>query len=145
MMSTQVVEQHDIRRVSGRWEKCKRTGITPLSLWKVSRKGGGERGAVAQAAAATAGEATVGAVLCSGLRSRTAVEKFIVGHAGVSGGADEDALVHVGCALGTNNAHGMTAHIDLARDINDTHRAHGIFTPGVGDLAIGRDRVRVDC
>jgi hypothetical protein len=50
---------------------------------------------VVQTAAATAGEAIVGAILGSGLGSSGTVEEFEVGHARVSGRADEDTVVHI--------------------------------------------------
>jgi hypothetical protein len=104
-----------------------------------------ECGAVAQTATAATGEAAVGSVLRSGLGSSGAIEKFVVGHAHVSGGADEDTGAHVGGALGSDDAHAVAAHVDLARHVNDTYGAEGVFTPGVGDLAVGHDGVGVDC
>jgi hypothetical protein len=118
--------------------------IFPPNLSINLRKGGGERGAVAQAAAATAGEATVGAILGSRLRSGGTVEEFVVGYARVSGRADEDTAVHIRGALGTDDAHRVAAHVDLARDIDDAYGAHGVLAPGVDDLAVVRGRVGVD-
>lgn len=104
-----------------------------------------ECGTVAQTATATAGEAAVGSVLRSGLGSSGAIEKFVVGHAHVSGLADEDTCTHVSGALRSDDAHAVTVHVDLARHVNDAYGAQGVFTPGVGDLAVGHDGVGVDC
>lgn len=74
-----------------------------------------------------------------------AVEKLVARHTGRrTAGADEDTLVHVGSAVGTDDFDRVTVHVDLARNVDNTLRRHSELHPRIGDLTVDHLRVLVD-
>jgi hypothetical protein len=99
---------------------------------------GGQLASVASdAAAATGVSAGVLADLRTWLGAGGAVEELVTSEAGHDAAlALEHAATEIRCADTVGNAHGATAHVDLARHIEGGPLAvEGIFTPGLGDLA----------
>jgi hypothetical protein len=105
---------------------------------------GGERSVVAQTSTTTAWEAAVGAVLYAGLGSTGIIEELIVRHVDVAGGADEDVGVYISSILGADDAYTVTVYIHFTRDVNDALGTYSILAPGIRDLPIRYDGVRVD-
>lgn len=98
-----------------------------------------------QVTASTAVSAVVLSVLCALLRAGIAVQELVAVHAAVLAvAADENAAVHVRGTGWSLDGHGAALHVDLARNINDTHGAECEFSPRVGDLSIDHLGVGVD-
>jgi hypothetical protein len=106
------------------------------------QEGGGDFGAGADGAAAVHARGVGPAAV-----SRRAVVELVGAglEAGGAGLADEDAVVEVGRARRPLDRHGVTVHVDLARDVKGAVGAPGELGPRVLDLAKGRERgARVD-
>lgn len=108
-------------------------------------EGGDEVGAITHAAAAAGGRASIGAVVGARLRAGLAVlEDVAVLAAGLAGGADEDAGVHIGGALRALDGDVVAIHVDFTGDIDNAVRAGGPLNPGLGDLTVDEFGVVVD-
>ena len=95
-------------------------------------------------AATTGGRTIVEAVLSTDLGAGVAVHKLVVVHADVPGLAGKVALFHVADASRADDGHLLTFHVGQLADIHHSHFAEGILSPGIVDLSVEHDGVRVD-
>lgn len=57
----------------------------------------------------------------------------------------EDTGVHVGCALGTDNGHGVSVHVDFSGNVDDAVGwSESCLTPGVKDLTVDQRTAAVN-
>jgi hypothetical protein len=98
-------------------------------------EGGADKVVVLANEAATAGSTGVHARLST--RLGRAVLEGVTELAGVARVAGEDALLHVGNALGALNGHVAAVHVDKTGDVDGgVLTGVGEFTPGVADLSV---------
>jgi hypothetical protein len=106
-------------------------------------EGGADKVVVLANEAATAGGTGVHAGLST--RLGRAVLEGVAELAGVAGVAGEDALLHVGNALGALDGHVAAVHVDKTGDVDGGVLAGvGELAPGVADLAVNHLGILVE-
>lgn len=97
-----------------------------------------ESSGAAHTTTASRGCSLVCAEVGASLRASSAVDKLVAGKTLVHvSSAFENTRVHVSCALGSDDGHGASIHVDFPGNIDHTvWRVECTFTPSVVDLTV---------